>query len=317
MSYISIVSDIPRGAPFAVIVKEDGSTRAIPFHKFAKSWTSDFQSKQNIELPDFSSKSHFVYAPDAVIRTIDIIAGEKGILDPSSEELDFILSPFREKAYRSMRRTIVAEESKEDASPTDKAKEEAMKVARMIGCRGVHKNKKGEWMPCGNSAILSRISNAAESDDFLKKKSADIFSGEKEVKKRVRKKRKMRRHYSDGWENLRLRGVTGIDRISSGIVSAPVGKSARLGPEYVRDNDPDVFTDPESARARSRQLGCIGISRRVSKTGKTVWMPCTNMSDYSRVAGTTPLGRRRGVAERQSEVRRIVRQELDALKKKK
>ena len=87
------------------------------------------------------------------------------------------------------------------------------------------------------------------------------------------------------------------------------------GPEYVRDNDPDVFIDPESARFRSRQLGCIGISRRISKTGRAVWMPCTNMSDYSRVSGSTSLGRRGQRRDMENTVRTIVSRELKKNKK--
>jgi hypothetical protein len=88
-----------------------------------------------------------------------------------------------------------------------------------------------------------------------------------------------------------------------------------VGPEYVRDNDPDVFIDPESARFRSRQLGCIGISRRISKTGRAVWMPCSNMSDYSRVSGSTSLGRRGQRREMENTVRTIVSRELRKNKK--
>ena len=87
------------------------------------------------------------------------------------------------------------------------------------------------------------------------------------------------------------------------------------GPEYVRDNDPDVFMDPDSARFRSRQLGCIGISRRISKTGRAVWMPCTNMSDYSRVSGSTSLGRRGQRRDMENTVRTIVSRELKKNKK--
>jgi hypothetical protein len=88
------------------------------------------------------------------------------------------------------------------------------------------------------------------------------------------------------------------------------------GPEYVRDNDPDVFIDPESAKFRSRQLGCIGISRRISKTGRAVWMPCTNMSDYSRLAGTTSLGRRGQRRNFENAIRTVVRDENRKLKRK-
>lgn len=52
-----------------------------------------------------------------------------------------------------------------------------------------------------------------------------------------------------------------------------------------RSTDPDTFNDPESARIRARNLGCIGIRRYTARDGKLVWMPCTNVSDYNRVTG--------------------------------
>ncbi len=52
-----------------------------------------------------------------------------------------------------------------------------------------------------------------------------------------------------------------------------------------RSTDPDTFSDPESARIRARNLGCIGIRRYTARDGKLVWLPCTNVSDYNRVAG--------------------------------
>ena len=82
-----------------------------------------------------------------------------------------------------------------------------------------------------------------------------------------------------------------------------------------RDNDVDVFTDIESARARSRQMGCIGVSRRISKTGKTVWTPCTSMSDYARISGTTALGRRHQAEEIRKVVRTVLKDTLKVRKK--
>ena len=195
-------------------------------------------------------------------------------------------------------------------------KMEALRVAEMMGCSGAHKDKDGNWMPCSSRAVMMRISNSAESDDFLKRYAKKEFSETVDVIKAPRKKGKKPKP-KNGWERLGSRGVLGIDRIAAGIVSAPVAiKAAFYGPEYVRDNDPDVFTDPESARTRSRQLGCIGISRRVSKTGKTVWMPCTNMSDYARVSGSTALGRRgRDRGQRQA-IRTVLREELKKMRRK-
>ena len=52
-----------------------------------------------------------------------------------------------------------------------------------------------------------------------------------------------------------------------------------------RSTDPDTFSDPESARIRARNIGCIGIRRYTARDGKLVWMPCTNVSDYNRATG--------------------------------
>ena len=194
---------------------------------------------------------------------------------------------------------------------------EALRVAEMVGCRGAHQDKDGNWAPCSSPESLEKISMRAESDDWIKKSAtqSSVIEGEIPVKKR--KKRR------DGWDELNEQGIIGITAIPGvGISStspgpAIGGKAANIGPEYVRDNDQDVFTDPESARARSRQLGCIGISRRISKTGRAVWMPCTNMSDYSRLTGSTSLGRRGKREQERSVVRTILREELGKLKRKK
>ena len=214
------------------------------------------------------------------------------------------------------------------------SKEQALEVAEMIGCSGAHQDENGNWMPCSSMEEMNRISNRAETSKW--KEKANAFN-----KKRKRKKRR------DGWEELDEKPVQGLNGSGPGITSGPsqfsapqdvgstassgtavsggptmnmfgasMAKADRIGPEYVRDNDPDVFIDPESARARSRQLGCIGISRRISKTGRAVWMPCTNMSDYSRVAGTTSLGRRGQREESRRDIQKIVREELKRQKKK-
>ena len=115
-------------------------------------------------------------------------------------------------------------------------------------------------------------------------------------------------------------GVTNLDGVglvSGNGVSMKSGSKINAGPEYIRENDSDVFIDPESARSRSRQLGCIGISRRISKNGRAVWTPCTNMADYARLSGSTPLGRRHQQSNTESMTRTIVRQEMSKLKRKK
>ena len=54
---------------------------------------------------------------------------------------------------------------------------------------------------------------------------------------------------------------------------------------YSRSTDPDVFSDPDSARVRARNLGCIGIRSYIAKDGKKVYLPCTNSSDYNKYTG--------------------------------
>ena len=77
------------------------------------------------------------------------------------------------------------------------------------------------------------------------------------------------------------------------VVGGPIDGTEKkeLSARTVRSTDPDVFSSPESARARSRQLGCIGIRRYSSDSGKPAWMPCTNESDYRRRMGTSEQGR--------------------------
>lgn len=219
---------------------------------------------------------------------------------------------------------------------------EALRVAEMIGCRGAHKDDDGNWMPCASMDSLERISNRAETSKWKEKSNTEGRFKREEIGRKKRKKRR------DGWEQLDERPVQGIIGSGPGITSGPnqfsqpqnigatvssgsmvsggptmnmfgasTAKAAMVGPEYVRDNDPDVFTDPESARARSRQMGCIGISRRISKTGRAVWMPCTNMSDYARLAGSTSLGRRGRAAQDRNVIRTVLREELGKLKRKK
>jgi hypothetical protein len=205
----------------------------------------------------------------------------------------------------------------------DKKLQEAMSVSKMIGCSGVHKDKDGNWMPCASMEELEKISNLAEGPKWR-----TVVPESGDSKKRTKGRR--RKPAADGWEKLNEEPIGGIVSLEGGgLVSGNLfsgkqskpkmnpcwdgyvmqgmkkGKNGRMvpncvpvetksspGPEYVRENDNDVFIDPESARARSRQLGCIGISRRLSKGGRVVWMPCTNMTDYANRTGSTSLGRR-------------------------
>lgn len=225
---------------------------------------------------------------------------------------------------------------------------DAEKLAKAIGCSGAHQDTSGKWLPCATEEEMQKLSAEAEPE-----KKPVGFYDKKEGKPKRKKRGKRKRYVNDEWENLRQRSPLGFDSLpGGGIVSGnnppipAVGetvtafgggmipgitnsgskseygddietKSKKLtGPEYVRDNDPDVFMDPESARFRSRQLGCIGISRRISKTGRSVWMPCSNMSDYSRTSGSTSLGRRGQRREMENTVRTIVSRELNKNKKR-
>lgn len=72
---------------------------------------------------------------------------------------------------------------------------------------------------------------------------------------------------------------------NAGRQARGASKSIVIGRAKPRVGDPDVFASPDAARLRARTLGCIGISRRETPDGTTVWMPCTNMSDYRRRTG--------------------------------
>lgn len=99
---------------------------------------------------------------------------------------------------------------------------------------------------------------------------------------------------TERFDPLRERGVAGIETLpNGGLVSA---KSEGCCPDsdieaksfvnrVSRSTDPDVFQNPDSARVRARNLGCIGIRRYTASDGKTVWLPCSNGSDYNRVMG--------------------------------
>lgn len=185
----------------------------------------------------------------------------------------------------------------------------ALRAAQWIGCSGAHRAD-GKWMPCETHEELERLSNAAEPQ----KKSSYLEMNKRYFKRRAKGKNKRK-----GWEKLNetkpLGGFATLE--GGGIVSAPINSTIYSGgtKSYIpgvspRDNDPDVFTDIESARKRSRMLGCIGVRRMPSATGRTVWLPCTNNTDYARVAGTTFLGRRNQQESQRRMIRTIVRREL-------
>lgn len=79
-----------------------------------------------------------------------------------------------------------------------------------------------------------------------------------------------------------------------------------FGARVVNPSDPDVFDNPDSARVRARQIGCIGIRRYNNRTGSASWMPCTNESDYRRVSGIGHSGRRFRRQQLERDVREII-----------
>lgn len=113
---------------------------------------------------------------------------------------------------------------------------------------------------------------------------------------------------TDRFERLTESPVVGIDTLpDGGLVSGAIGGKQDDETEIdskgfvnfvSRSTDPDVFSDPDSARVRARNLGCIGIRRYTARDGKTVWLPCSNGSDYNRAMNirgdNSPRGRRRG-----------------------
>lgn len=171
----------------------------------------------------------------------------------------------------------------------------AARMARYMGCSGVHQNEDGIWMPCKSREELLRRSNAAEP----RKKSLPDMP----------KKRKLRRRRGENWEKLRERGVLGIATLPGGGLVSGTGVGGKAVKDFLygrakpRLGDPDVFTSPVTARLRARQLGCIGIARRETPDGDVVWTPCTNVSDYRRRTGVGVQARR----DREREERRLMR----------
>jgi len=57
--------------------------------------------------------------------------------------------------------------AKKRPAPT---REDALKVARYLGCRGAHQDESGTWFPCATPETLNRISNEAEPKSAKPKK---------------------------------------------------------------------------------------------------------------------------------------------------
>lgn len=194
----------------------------------------------------------------------------------------------------------------------NESREAALKVARLLGISGAHLNEDGKWMPGKDkeqfaSALSSSTKYLINDDEDFSDESDDIdtihslvksgyWSGVRTVVRNGKRSYSAKRKPRKKWENLSERGVQSIDTLpSGGIVSGKDFDAIEIDSKgfvnYVsRSTDPDVFTNPDSARVRSRQLGCIGIRSYTASDGKTVWLPCTNTPDYNRAMNLRPDG---------------------------
>jgi hypothetical protein len=84
-------------------------------------------------------------------------------------------------------------------------------------------------------------------------------------------------------------------------------EKAIFGPRKIRRSDPDVYSSPDSARVRSRQIGCIGIRKYETIDGGEAWMPCTNESDFRRSTGVGPQAKRDRDRKEREFIKRVVK----------
>ena len=182
------------------------------------------------------------------------------------------------------------------------SKAAALRLAKRMGCTGAHQHPDGKWMPC----------STMEEYEKLKKTQPDSEkSGIEIIESRRRYRNSKGRNKRNGWEKLGERGLTSIDTISGGgLVGGRSGSIKAAGGWAPDDEDPDVFTSPRGARRRARQLGCIGIARRTSRAGKTVWTPCSNMTDYAKRTGSTAFGRHHQRRQARRTLERAVAREV-------
>ncbi len=188
-------------------------------------------------------------------------------------------------------------------------REDAEKVAKTIGCRGVHEHE-GKWYPCASQEALAEVSNRAEDDSWLRtigEKGAVSVSGRKR-RKRVNRTR--------NWENLRERtygveSVPGVGLVSGSPATAFSGGDSGKGvmPFSPEVGDPEVYTSPDAARMRSNQIGCTGIRRYTTRSGRQVWMPCTTGVTYDKLTGQGAFRGRNDRIQNQR-IERIVRREV-------
>ena len=214
-------------------------------------------------------------------------------------------------------------------SQTAATREQALRIAQRLGCYGAHQHPDGSWMPCATHEDMEAVIKNKKTDPvsireseishralLVQSKSARVFESRAEALQVARENgcnsvrtvmlngskfftacSGTRRELQGQFETLEESGVIGIDTLpDGGLVSGKSEDVTEIDSKgfvnfVSRSTDPDVFTNPDSARVRSRQLGCIGIRSYTARDGKTVWLPCTNNSDYNRVTQQKPTGR--------------------------
>ena len=208
------------------------------------------------------------------------------------------------------------------------SKDDALEMAKNIGCSGVHEVD-GSWMPCESAEELARISEAAGSNLEV---PFSIPKGANEMKISSSGRKRRRLVDRKRWEKLTERSY-GMVGTSAGIVSAPPAPpaspmggivSSGSGPGITGDmggggkgimpfspevGDPDTFTSPDAARMRAAQVGCTGIRRYTTSSGRQVWMPCTTGVTFDRRTGQGAYRNERSRTEQQR-IERIVRREV-------
>lgn len=93
------------------------------------------------------------------------------------------------------------------------SKKEALAIAKYMNCTGIHLTDDNDWMPCSSPAVLMRVSNRAEKNQV--KSDSMMVTRKKKSKRKIRGRK---------FEQLRERGVMGIDTLpGGGLVSAPIG----------------------------------------------------------------------------------------------
>jgi hypothetical protein len=220
-----------------------------------------------------------------------------------------------------MPESAVANALKRETKPSEKAdrtvsREQALSVARLLGCRGAHQHDNGSWMPCKTHEEFEalkkgkneyyEVSSKSRMNGFTEiehraqlalTKSGEYYESRQMAEEASRKRgcKGVRtiniggmKYYApcvatERFEKLRERPVGGIETLPDGGLVSAKTETKGFVPMVSRSTDPDTFPNPDSARVRARNLGCIGIRRYVARDGKTVWMPCSNGSDYNRV----------------------------------